>query len=273
MHPMLRWHDGYDGTSPEMRDEVRTLQELLGARGFTVQVDGFFGSGTDEAVRAFQRGNGLDDDGIVGACTWAALEGRPAPDALSLEYPTTLSPKHPGLTAQLAAAAEYRVFAAAAALHHGVPLCIVAAVASRESGWGLHLDPRGPGGTGDRIPRGARPSLRPGPLPPDGGFGRGLMQIDYDSHEFARDGSWHNPAQNLMYGASVLSHARAFLQRSLPLPPAELLRAALAGYNCGPGNVLRALRGGRDVDFFTAGRDYGRDVLNRAGWFSMHGWQ
>jgi len=273
LHPMLRWHDGYDGTSPEMRDEVRRLQELLVERGLRVQVDGFFGNGTDEAVREFQRATGLDDDGIVGPRTWAALEALPAPDELSLEYPTTFSLRHVALTAQLGAAAEYRALAQAAARRHEVPLCIVAGVASRESGWGLHLDPRGPGGTGDRIARGPRPPSRPGPLPPDGGFGRGLMQIDYDSHEFARAGTWQDPAQNLMYGASVLNSSRALLQRTLSLAATDLMRAALAAYNCGPGNVLRALRSGRDADFFTAGRDYGRDVLNRSGWFLLHGWR
>lgn len=273
MHPLLRWHDGYDGTSPQMRDEVRRLQELLGAQGHAVQADGFFGTGTDEAVRAFQRDNGLDDDGIVGPGTWAALESRPPPDPLALDYPTTFAPGHVALGAQLAAAAEHRQLALAAATRHELPLCVLAGVASRESGWGLHLDPRGPAGTGDRIPRGVRPPLRPGALPPDGGYGRGLMQIDFDSHEFARGPDWRDPGANLMYGASVLSQSRAILQRSLSLSQSELMRAALAAYNCGPGNVMRALRSARDADFFTAGRDYGRDVLNRAGWFLLHGWR
>jgi soluble lytic murein transglycosylase-like protein len=50
------------------------------------------------------------------------------------------------------------------------------------------------------------------------------------------------------------------------------LQGALAGYNAGPGNALRAIRDGRDVDFYTTGRDYSKDVLNRAGFFQLHGW-
>jgi hypothetical protein len=46
----------------------------------------------------------------------------------------------------------------------------------------------------------------------------------------------------------------------------------LAAYNCGLDNVLRAARLGFDLDFYTAGRDYSRDVLNRAGFFEAHGW-
>ena len=50
------------------------------------------------------------------------------------------------------------------------------------------------------------------------------------------------------------------------------MRAALSGYNCGAGNVKKALSLRLDVDFFTSGRDYGRDTLNRAGWFRLKGW-
>jgi hypothetical protein len=51
-----------------------------------------------------------------------------------------------------------------------------------------------------------------------------------------------------------------------------LLRAAVAAYNCGAGNVLNAIRNGHDVDFFTAGRDYSKDTVSRAGWFQLQGW-
>jgi lysozyme family protein len=37
-------------------------------------VDGKMGPGTVGAVKAFQRAHGLDDDGVVGAQTWAALD-------------------------------------------------------------------------------------------------------------------------------------------------------------------------------------------------------
>jgi hypothetical protein len=51
-----------------------------------------------------------------------------------------------------------------------------------------------------------------------------------------------------------------------------LLRAALAAYNCGIGNVMRAVQHGFDLDFYTAGRDYARNTLDRAGFFEAHGW-
>jgi peptidoglycan hydrolase-like protein with peptidoglycan-binding domain len=52
---------------------VRTLQHLLRERGQTVTVDGDFGPRTEDAVRAFQRRQGLAADGIVGPRTWSAL--------------------------------------------------------------------------------------------------------------------------------------------------------------------------------------------------------
>lgn len=45
------------------------MQKLLG--GLTV--DGEFGTATEQAVRAFQRANGLAEDGIVGPMTWKRL--------------------------------------------------------------------------------------------------------------------------------------------------------------------------------------------------------
>ncbi|MDO4564446.1 MAG: spore cortex-lytic enzyme [Clostridia bacterium] len=55
-------------------DEVKTLQRKLKQWGYyTGVVDGIFGSGTENAVKYFQRTNGLAVDGIVGTQTAKAL--------------------------------------------------------------------------------------------------------------------------------------------------------------------------------------------------------
>ena len=63
-------------------DTVKALQKQLMALGYDVGkkgADGDFGTDTLAAVKAFQKANGLKDDGIVGEATWKALEGNPKP--------------------------------------------------------------------------------------------------------------------------------------------------------------------------------------------------
>lgn len=55
-------------------DEVKELQTLLNDYGYSIDIDGIFGSKTEAAVKDFQHFVGLTVDGIVGPKTWAALE-------------------------------------------------------------------------------------------------------------------------------------------------------------------------------------------------------
>ena len=57
-------------------DDVKKLQEKLG-----VDAIGTFGPKTEEAVKSWQKANGLKDDGIVGDGTWSKLFGLSAPVA------------------------------------------------------------------------------------------------------------------------------------------------------------------------------------------------
>jgi peptidoglycan hydrolase-like protein with peptidoglycan-binding domain len=52
---------------------VRTLQQRLKDRGWSLGVDGSYGPSTESVVRAFQKDKGLHVDGVVGPRTWAAL--------------------------------------------------------------------------------------------------------------------------------------------------------------------------------------------------------
>lgn len=62
-------------TRPNMRGEdVRWAQARLNALGYNCGTpDGIFGPNTDKAVKAFQRANGLSQDGDIGPKTWAKL--------------------------------------------------------------------------------------------------------------------------------------------------------------------------------------------------------
>ena len=56
--------------------DVKKLQEKLG-----IEAIGKFGPKTEAAVKAWQKANGLKDDGIVGPATWAKLFGETKPSA------------------------------------------------------------------------------------------------------------------------------------------------------------------------------------------------
>ena len=63
-------------------DNVKAMQLLLIGYGYKMQnngktygADGSFGTATYNAVRAFQKDNGLDVDGICGPKTWKKLLG------------------------------------------------------------------------------------------------------------------------------------------------------------------------------------------------------
>jgi hypothetical protein len=60
---------------------VKEIQALLiHHHGYSVGpkgVDGYFGAGTESAVKRLQRACGLKADGKVGAKTWACLRGEP----------------------------------------------------------------------------------------------------------------------------------------------------------------------------------------------------
>src|SRR5699024_2443381 len=53
-------------------DAVRTLQGKLNERGASISVDGIFGRGTANAVRALQSAAGIGVDAVVGPKTWDA---------------------------------------------------------------------------------------------------------------------------------------------------------------------------------------------------------
>ena len=55
---------------------TRLIQERLNSLGYNCgSVDGIFGSGTENAVKALQKAHGLTADGIVGQKTWRILLG------------------------------------------------------------------------------------------------------------------------------------------------------------------------------------------------------
>jgi putative peptidoglycan binding protein len=52
--------------------DVRTWQNQMSARGWTIGVDGIYGPQSESVCRSFQSEKGLSVDGLVGPNTWAA---------------------------------------------------------------------------------------------------------------------------------------------------------------------------------------------------------
>lgn len=54
-------------------ESVKTLQSALNRAGYSLTVDGVFGSNTTKAVKDFQQKHGLLADGVCGPKTWDKL--------------------------------------------------------------------------------------------------------------------------------------------------------------------------------------------------------
>lgn len=192
---------------------------------------------------------------------------------MGMRFSTCYADNDFSMNRQLREAKKYRAYIETATELRDIQASVIAGIGSRESHWGLLLRPPGPVGTGDLIERRFPARHRNGPLPPDGrGFGRGLLQIDFDYHEFARTGKWKDSNENILYGAKILDDSRRFLRRKTNLQDLDLLRASIASYNSGPRRVLMAIQRKLDFDHYTTGGDYSADVLNRAGFFQLKGW-
>jgi hypothetical protein len=102
--------------------------------------------------------------------------------------------------------------------------------------------------------------------------GFGYTQIDIASYpDFVKSGKWKDPVKVYVKCMEVLEEKRAYLAPRFPdLQGEDLLRAIVAAYNTGQGNVAKTLRGERkdekgkvitDVDWTTHGRDYSKEVF------------
>jgi len=71
--PSYRTNDQYPIRLCDKGDDVKSIQTRLRSVDSALSIDGYFGPATLRAAREFQRINGLEVDGLVGAATWSAL--------------------------------------------------------------------------------------------------------------------------------------------------------------------------------------------------------
>jgi hypothetical protein len=85
---------------PKTVDNVKALQADLNKLGSDLTIDGSIGANTRRAIRAFQRAHGLNDDGIAGPDTWAAITAAlKTPDTATAAVAKVVEqPEHKGPT-------------------------------------------------------------------------------------------------------------------------------------------------------------------------------
>jgi len=92
--------------------------------------------------------------------------------------------------------------------------------------------------------------------------GFGFWQIDIKSYpEFIKSGLWKDPAKTCEMAVNVLEAKRKWIENKMPLLKGDAHdRAVTAAFNCGEGNVFKALTNFKDVDFYTFNHDYSKSV-------------
>ncbi len=61
-------------------EEIAEIQDQLVLLGYDVMADGTFGAATVDAIKEFQKTQGIKADGLIGPATYSALLGKEMPD-------------------------------------------------------------------------------------------------------------------------------------------------------------------------------------------------
>lgn len=92
--------------------------------------------------------------------------------------------------------------------------------------------------------------------------GYSYWQIDTGSYpDFIKSGDWVDPFKACQKAVSVLDEKKAYLLKKIPtLTGNQLEDAITAAYNCGQGNVFKAIQNNKDLDTYTFNKDYSKEV-------------
>ncbi|MCY7409965.1 MAG: peptidoglycan-binding protein [Chitinophagales bacterium] len=94
--------------------------------------------------------------------------------------------------------------------------------------------------------------------------GYGYWQIDIASYpDFVNSNDWKDASKTVKKAVSVLNEKKKYLEDQgwdVQLTAEEFSRAITAAYNCGQGNVVKALRNNLDIDAYTYSKDYSKEV-------------
>jgi hypothetical protein len=93
--------------------------------------------------------------------------------------------------------------------------------------------------------------------------GFSYWQLDVNTWlEFIKTGEWKVPFKACYKAILTLEDKRKWLEENkVDLKNFGIHRASIAAYNCGQGNVRKAMKLGEDIDRYTFNHDYSKEVL------------
>ncbi len=238
--------------------EVEDLQRMLGFN----RPDGVFGPMTFKQLSLFQGAFNLNESGVLDLQTYskisevmttgsnrnAILFGQVGRGASTGTAWQDRLPGGQNSSIKMAENDESRVLQhkaafESAAMRYNIPAAVLAAIASRETRGGSQLGDDGYSIYG-------------------GNLGFGLMQVDAGHHTPA---GGPTSLEHIEQAAGILVGFREQIRNRQPdWSEPQLLKAALAAYNCGPGRV----RDLSNLDGYTTGGDYSDDSWIRAQYYA-----
>jgi hypothetical protein len=241
---------------------VKKWQQFLKRQGFfTAEPKGNFGPKTFAATKAFQQAHKLQANGIAGSVTLGK--------AVELGFNPDSEPQLPQLSndQQMMKWIKENL---GSIINQAIAGSMysedwLAGICARETGFLFTREARN-GRTFDEIS-----PLMIGDFSKRKGdtekvfHGFGFWQIDIGSFpDFVNSEKWKDPLATAKMAVSVLDGKKRFLLQKgwkEKLSPTMWERAITAAYNCGEGNVNKALTNNLDVDRFTFAKDYSKEVF------------
>jgi hypothetical protein len=241
---------------------VKKWQQFLKTQGFFVNdPDGTFGKKTREATKAFQKFYNIQQTGVAASLTLGK--------AYSLGFNPDNEPQPPHINNDQKMMQWIKDNLGPTIINaitdSGYTEDWLAGICARETGFlftryanqGLPFDQICSLMKGDY-------GKRPGEVAKQY-HGFGFWQIDTGSFpEFINSGKWADPLETAKMAASVLEGKKKYLQHQgwhEKLSDTSWARAITAAYNCGEGNVNKALARNLDVDTYTFAKDYSKEVF------------
>jgi hypothetical protein len=91
--------------------------------------------------------------------------------------------------------------------------------------------------------------------------GFSFWQLDMGSYtDFLLSGDWKHPFRSCLKLIDILEKKRKFLVTRCRLKGDELCQAITAAYDCGQGNVIKAIKNDLPIDHFTYRKNYSTEI-------------